>query len=98
MGVATSLDGDTCTFPLPVLQDSPLAYTRSRVGRSHRDVVGFLVALLRLWPLRWLPRRGLHHGVAPSTRVAAWAVVVVWGGRGGPARCDPAALAKPIRL
>jgi hypothetical protein len=37
-------------------------------------------------------------GLAPSARPSAWAVVIAWGGRGRPARCDPPTSAKPIRL
>ena len=34
---------DTRASPPPVLRASPLAWTCSRVGRGHRDVIGFLI-------------------------------------------------------
>ena len=37
-------------------------------------------------------------GVAPSVRPATRAVAIAWGGRGGPARCEPPASAKPSML
>jgi hypothetical protein len=61
VGVAMSLGDDTRAFPLPVLQDSPRALTRLRVGRSHRDVIRFLVTRL----LCQLSRRGLYRRSGP---------------------------------
>ena len=59
--VAAPIYDDARVSPSPILRGSTLAWTCSRVGRGHRDIIEILILLC--------PRRlawwGQHHGDSP---------------------------------